>query len=330
MPRAFITGITGQDGSYLAELLLRKGYEVHGLVRRTSLMQRGRLDAIALSDEERARRLLLHYGDLGEAGSLARLIHAIQPDEIYHLGGQSHVRVSFESPEATFDINAQGTLRLLECVRAAGRSVRFYHASSCEIYGRTAVAPQNEQTRFCPVSPYACSKAAAHHLTVCYRESYGLYACNGILFNHESPRRGENFVTWKIARGAAAAKRRGKRLRLGNLDARKDWGYAPEYVEAMWRMLQPEKPADYVVATGEAHSVREFAEAAFAHVGLDWRDWIETDAAQLRPSETGLLVGDASRARAELGWSPKTKFADLVRLMVDAALREVDDGTERP
>jgi len=330
MPRAFITGITGQDGSYLAELLLRKGYEVHGLVRRTSLMQRGRLDAIALSDEERARRLLLHYGDLGEAGSLTRLVHAIQPDEVYHLGGQSHVRVSFESPESTFDINASGTLRLLECLREAGRPVRFYHASSCEIYGQATVAPQNEQTRFAPVSPYACSKAAAHHLTVCYRESYGLYACNGILFNHESPRRGENFVTRKIALGAAAAKLHGKKLRLGNLDARKDWGYAPEYVEAMWLILRQDAPSDYVVATGEAHSVREFAEAAFAHVGLDWRDWVETDSSQFRPSETGLLMGDASRAREKLGWRPKMTFADLVRLMVDAAMREANAGPRRP
>jgi GDPmannose 4,6-dehydratase len=324
MPRAFITGITGQDGSYLTEFLLGKGYEVHGLVRRTSLMQRGRLDALEVPAKDRAERLFLHYGDLGEAGSLARLVHAIQPDEIYHLAGQSHVRVSFESPEATFDINAAGTLRLLECLRESGRPSRFYHASSCEVYGRPESAPQDEATPFRPVSPYACSKAAAHHLTVCYRESYGLFACNGILFNHESPRRGENFVTRKIARGAVAAKRRGEKLRLGNLDARKDWGYAPEYVEAMWKMLQQAKPADYVVATGEAHSVREFAEAAFAQVGLDWREWVETDASQIRPSEVSLLVGNAARARRELGWEARTRFAGLVRVMVDAAAREME------
>ncbi|MCC7519543.1 MAG: GDP-mannose 4,6-dehydratase [Verrucomicrobiae bacterium] len=320
MPRAFITGITGQDGSYLTEFLLRQGYEVHGLVRQTSLMQRGRLDALGVSSEERMKRVFLHYGDLGEAGSLARLVHAIQPDEIYHLGGQSHVRVSFDAPEATFDINASGTLRLLECVREAGRPVRFYHASSCEMYGRPEIAPQDERTPFHPVSPYACSKAAGHFLTVCYRESYGLFACNGILFNHESPRRGENFVTRKIAHGAVAAKLHGAKLRLGNLDARKDWGYAPEYVEAMWKMLQRDLPGDYVVATGEAHSVRQFAEAAFARVGLDWREWVESDPVQFRPSEVGLLVGNASRAEKELGWTPATRFAELVRLMVDAEL----------
>ncbi len=320
--RAFITGITGQDGSYLTELLIRKGYEVHGLVRRTSLTQRGRLDTLDLTPEERRDRLVLHYGDLSEASSLVRIFHKIDPDEIYHLGAQSHVRVSFESPEYTFDINASGTVRLLECIRECGRPVRFYHASTCEMFGRPESSPQNENTPLRPVSPYACAKTASHYLTACYRQSYGIFACNGILFNHESPRRGENFVTRKIACAVAAIKQgRQHKLLLGNTETRKDWGYAPEYVEAMWRMLQHDTPDDYIIATGEAHQVQEFVEVAFEIAGLDWREHVETDPAQIRPAEVGLLVGDASKAARILGWKPHTRFPDLVRLMVEAELK---------
>ncbi len=319
--RAFITGITGQDGSYLTEFLVRKGYEVHGLVRRTSLMQRGRLDALDIDPGLRKERLFLHYGDLSEASGLVRLFHKIQPDEVYHLGAQSHVRVSFESPEYTFDINASGTVRLLECIREGGRPVRFYHASTCEMFGRPETSPQNENTPFRPVSPYACAKTATHFLTACYRESYGIFACNGILFNHESPRRGENFVTRKISRAVAAIKLGLQdKLQLGNVQARKDWGYAPEYVEAMWLMLQRDAPDDYVVATGEAHRVQDFVETAFEAAGLDWREHVETDPAQMRPAEVGLLVGDASKARKALGWSPRTPFRELARLMVESDL----------
>lgn len=320
--RAFITGITGQDGSYLAELLVGKGYEVHGLVRRTSSMVRDRLDHLAVSPEQRKAQIFLHYGDLDETGALSRIFHQIQPDEVYHLGGQSHVRVSFESPEYTFDVNASGTARLLECVRATAKPARFYHASTCEMFGRPATSPQTEETPFHPVSPYGCSKVASHHLTACYRESYGLFACNGILFNHESPRRGENFVTRKIARGVAAIKAgRETKLRLGDTHARKDWGYAPEYVEVMWRMLQLEKPDDFVIATGEAHSVGEFVESAFETVGLDWRKHVETDPAQMRPGEVGLIVGDASKARRVLNWEPRVRFRELVKIMVEAELK---------
>ncbi len=321
--RAFITGITGQDGSYLTELLVQKGYEVHGLVRRTSSMQRGRLDGLVLSPAQRKDQVFLHYGDLGESSALVRLFHKIKPDEVYHLGGQSHVRVSFESPEYTFDINASGTARLLECIRDCGQPVRFYHASTCEMFGRPETSPQNENTPFRPVSPYACSKAASHYLTSCYRDSYGLFACNGILFNHESPRRGENFVTRKIARGVAAIKQgREKILKLGNTDARKDWGYAPEFVAAMWQMLQQDKADDFVIATGEAHSVQEFVETAFQIAGLDWHAHVETDPSQMRPAEVGLIVGDASKARKSLGWEPKTRFQELVRIMVEAELQD--------
>ncbi|MFZ4694191.1 MAG: GDP-mannose 4,6-dehydratase [Verrucomicrobiia bacterium] len=326
MPRAFITGITGQDGSYLTELLVGKGYEVHGLVRQSSARRPPWIVDVAPS----AGRPILHEGDLADGSGLARLIHEIRPDEIYHLGGQSHVHASFDSPEHTFNINASGTARLLECVREEKLPARFYHASTCEMYGRVETAPQDERTPFHPVSPYACSKTASHHLTVCYRESYGLFACSGILFNHESPRRGEGFVTRKIARGAVAAKLHGKKLRLGNLDTRKDWGYAPEYVEAMWRMLQQPKPVDYVVATGEAHSVREFTEAAFARLGLDWREFVETDPTQVRPSEVGLLVGNAARAKKDLGWEANTRFDGLVAIMVDAALREMEGASANP
>ncbi len=320
--RAFITGITGQDGSYLTELLIGKGYEVHGLVRRTSLMQRERLDHLSLTATQRKEQLFLHYGDLGESSGLVRIFHKIKPDEVYHLGGQSHVRVSFESPEYTFDINASGTLKLLECIRDFGEPVRFYHASTCEMYGRPNVSPQNEETPFYPVSPYACAKAASHFLTACYRESYGIFACNGILYNHESPRRGENFVTRKIARGVAAIKGGlQEKIKLGNLQTRKDWGYAPEYVEAMWRMLQHDKPGDYIVATGEAHCVQEFVEAAFQVAGMDWQKYVETDPSQIRPTEVGLLVGDASKAKKILRWEPRVRFRDLVKMMVEAELK---------
>lgn len=321
--RAFITGITGQDGSYLVELLISKGYEVHGLVRRTSLMQRGRLDELKLDPTAQKEQLFLHYGDLEESSGLVRLFHKIQPDEIYHLGGQSHVRVSFESPESTFEVNATGTLRLLECIRDFGKAVRFYNASTCEMYGCPKVSPQNENTPFSPVSPYACAKVASHFLTACYRDSYGLFTCNGILFNHESPRRGENFVTRKIASGVAAIKKGlQKKLKLGNLGVHKDWGYAPEYVEAMWCILQSEKPTDYVIATGEAHSVQEFVEAAFNVVDLDWKDHVEQDLTQIRPKEVGLLVGKATKAKKILGWEPKVRFRELVQIMVEAEMKK--------
>lgn len=320
--RAFITGITGQDGSYLTELLIAKGYEVHGLVRRTSMMQRERLDEFKFAPSFPRDRLSLHYGDLGDVTGLVRIFHRIEPDEIYHLAGQSHVRISFEAPEYTFDINTTGTLHLLECLRDFKKPVRLYHASSSEMFGRPDASPQNETTPFRPVSPYACSKVAAHFMTACYRKSYGIFACNGILYNHESPRRGENFVTRKIARGVAAiARKRQAKLMLGNLEASRDWGYAPEYVEAMWRMLQHDRPDDYVIATGEAHSVREFVEEAFQVVGLNWRDHVETDPGQMRPTEAGSLVGDASKAKRTLGWEPRVRFHELVKLMVEAELK---------
>jgi GDPmannose 4,6-dehydratase len=320
--RAFITGITGQDGSYLTELLISKGYEVHGLVRRTSLMHRERLDGLRGDPSFPKERLFLHYGDLGDATGLVRIFHRVEPDEIYHLAGQSHVRISFEAPEHTFDINTTGTIHLLECLRDFKKPVRLYHASSSEMFGCPSGPPQNEETPFRPVSPYACAKVAAHFMTACYRRCYGIYACNGILYNHESPRRGENFVTRKIAKGVAAiARKRLAKLRLGNLDARRDWGYAPEYVEAMWRMLQQEQPDDYVIATGESHSVREFAEEAFKVVGLDWREYVEMDASQMRPVEAGLLVGDPSKAKRVLGWASKVRFQELVKLMVEAEVK---------
>jgi GDPmannose 4,6-dehydratase len=325
--RALITGITGQDGSYLTELLVSKGYEVHGLVRRTSSMQRARLDHLNLSEEEKKARVHLHYGDLAETAALNRLFHTVQPDEVYHLGGQSHVRVSFDAPETTFDVNASGCLRLLECIREVEKPTRFYHASTCEVFGRPSESPQNENTRFHPVSPYACSKAASHFLTTCYRESYAIFACNGILYNHESPRRGENFVTRKIARSVAAIKKGVQdKIQLGNLEVKKDWGYAPEYVEAMWLMLQQDQPDDYIIATGEAHSVGEFVQRAFKRAGLDWRKYVETDPHQIRPSEVGLLVGNADKAQKKLGWKPATRFNELVDLMVDFEIQALEEN----
>jgi GDPmannose 4,6-dehydratase len=317
--KALITGITGQDGSYLAELLLSKGYEVNGIIRRASTFNTGRLDAIYADPHLGKSRLFLHYGDLSDASGLARLMRKIQPDEIYNLAAQSHVRVSFDSPEYTTDITATGTVRLLEAVRETGIKPRFYQASSSEMYGKVREIPQTEKTPFYPRSPYGCAKVFSYWATVNFRESYGLHASNGILFNHESPRRGETFVTRKITRAVAHIRAgRQKTLFLGNLDAKRDWGYAKEYVEAMWLMLQQPKPDDYVVATGETHSVREFLELAFAHGGLSWKKHVKIDPRYFRPAEVDVLIGDYSKARRKLGWKPKTKFADLARLMVDA------------
>lgn len=317
--KALITGITGQDGSYLAELLLSKGYEVHGIVRRASSFNRRRLEAIYEDPKMREVRLFLHYGDLGESGSLSRLLHSIQPDEVYNLAAQSHVRVSFDAPEYTLDIGGTGTLRLLEAIHQTGLRPRFYQASSSEMYGKVREIPQTELTPFHPRSPYAVAKVCAYWATVNYRESYGMHASNGILFNHESPRRGESFVTRKITMGVAqiAAGLQDK-LALGNLDAKRDWGYAGEYVEAMWLMLQQSEPDDYVIATGETHSVREFLEEAFALVGLNWEKHVVLDPRYIRPAEVDILVGDATKARQKLGWQAKIKFKELVKLMVTA------------
>ncbi len=317
--KALITGITGQDGSYLAELLLGKGYEVHGLVRRASTFNTGRLDPI-YSDPHSDKTLLhLHYGDLSDASALARLIGSIHPEEVYNLAAQSHVRVSFDSPEYTTDITATGTVRLLEAIRETGIQPRFYQASSSEMYGQVREVPQSESTPFHPRSPYGCAKVYSYWITVNYRESYGMHASNGILFNHESPRRGETFVTRKITRAVAHIQAGlQEKLYLGNLDAKRDWGFAKEYVEAMWLMLQQERPDDYVIATGETHSIREFLELAFSHVGLAWQKYVEIDPRYYRPAEVDLLIGDSSKAKRQLGWEARTRFADLARLMVDA------------
>jgi GDPmannose 4,6-dehydratase len=319
MKKALLTGITGQDGSYLAELLLSKGYEVHGIIRRASTFNTGRLDPIYEDPHAGQGRLTLHYGDVADASALARLIGRIQPEEVYNLAAQSHVRVSFDSPEYTADITGTGTVRLLEAIRETGIRPRFYQASSSEMFGLVQQVPQTERTPFYPRSPYGCAKVYSYWITVNYRESYGLHASNGILFNHESPRRGETFVTRKITRAVAHIKAGlQEKLYLGNLDARRDWGYAKEYVEAMWLMLQQEKGDDYVVATNEAHSVREFLDAAFGHAGLDWHKHVEIDPRYNRPTEVDLLIGDYSKAKRQLGWEPKTRFEDLVKLMVDA------------
>ena len=324
--KALITGITGQDGSYLAELLLNKGYEVHGIKRRSSSFNTSRIDEVLPDWHERDARLLLHFADLADSTSLIKLLYRLQPDEIYHLGAQSHVRVSFEIPEYTGEITALGTTRLLEAIRETGIKTKFYQASSSEMFGKASEIPQRETTPFWPRSPYACAKVYAHWTTVNYREGYGLFACNGILFNHESPRRGETFVSRKITR-AVARIRAGveNKLYLGNLEAKRDWGYAPEYVEAMWRMMQRDKPEDFVVATGETHSVREFVETAFEHAGLDWERCVEIDPRYFRPTEVDVLLGDASKAERELDWKPKVKFHDLVRLMVDADWKLLQD-----
>src|SRR5579862_7191312 len=327
--KALITGVTGQDGSYLAELLLAKGYEVHGLIRRASTFNTGRLEGIYSDPHDSKSRLFLHYGDLSDASGLSRLLGKIQPEELYNLAAQSHVRVSFDSPEYTTDITATGAVRLLEAIRETGLNPRFYQASSSEMYGRVREIPQSEETPFYPRSPYGCAKVYAYWITVNYRESYNLHASNGILFNHESPRRGETFVTRKITRAVAHIQAGLQdKLYLGNLDAKRDWGFAKEYVEAMWLMLQQDKPDDYVVATNETHSIREFLDLAFEHVKLDWKKHVEIDPRYFRPAEVDLLVGDYSKAKEQLGWEPKTRFADLVKLMVDADIKLLKDHRE--
>lgn len=321
MKRALITGITGQDGSYLAELLLDKGYEVHGIIRRASTFNTDRIDHIYRDPHDPEARLFLHYGDLTDGTGLRRILEKVQPDEVYNLAAQSHVKVSFEQPEYTADVVATGTLRLLEALRdyikVSGREVRFYQAGSSEMFGASP-PPQNEKTPFYPRSPYAASKVAAYWYAVNYREAYGMFICNGILFNHESLRRGETFVTRKITRAATRIKLGLQdKLYLGNLDARRDWGYAGDYVEAMWLMLQQDEPDDYVIATGESHSVREFLEEAFGLLGLDWRQYVEIDPRYFRPTEVEFLLGDATKARQKLGWKPKVTFKELVKMMVE-------------
>ncbi len=323
---ALITGITGQDGSYLSEFLLEQGYEVHGIIRRTSTFNTDRIDHLYGDVHDPDTRLFLHYGDLTDGTTLRRVLEQVQPVEIYNLGAQSHVRVSFDSPEYTVDSVGLGTLRLLEAVRdyqqRTGIQVRFYQAGSSEMYGLVQEVPQKETTPFYPRSPYACAKVYAHWQTVNYRESYNLFACNGILFNHESPRRGETFVTRKITRAVARiVAGQQKKIYMGNLDAKRDWGYAKDYVRAMWLMLQQEAPDDYVVATGETYSVREFLDLAFGYVNLDWQAYIEFDERYLRPAEVELLIGDPSKAKAKLGWAPSVTFEELVYLMVEADLK---------
>ena len=323
LARALITGITGQDGSYLAELLLDKGYEVHGLIRRSSSFNTQRIDHLYQDPHETPTRLFLHYADLTDSSSLIGHLHRIKPDEVYNLGAQSHVKVSFEMPEFTAETAAMGTLRMLEAVRTADWSIRFYQAGSSEMYGKVLESPQSERTPFNPRSPYAISKVFAHYMTIDYREAYGLHASNGILFNHESPRRGGTFVTRKVTRGVAAIlKGEQQHLFLGNLRAKRDWGYAKEYVDAMWRILQQPEPDDFVIATGEMHTVREFCEVAFGLVDLDWEKYVRVDEAYFRPTEVDELCGDASKARDVLGWEPATKFRDLVRIMLQADLAE--------
>ncbi|MHC4470153.1 MAG: GDP-mannose 4,6-dehydratase [Planctomycetota bacterium] len=319
--RALITGITGQDGSYLAELLLEKGYEVHGVLRRSSSFNTARIDHLYRDPHEKGVRLRLHYGDLLDFASLERVLEEVKPDEIYHLGAQSHVRVSFDQPVFTADVDALGSVRLLEAIRRSGLSVRLYNASSSEMFGASP-PPQNEETPFRPRSPYGCSKVMAFHQVANYREAYGLFAVNGILFNHESPRRGETFVTRKVTRAATRIKLGlQEELFLGNLDAQRDWGWAADYVVAMWRMLQQDRPDDFVIATGESHTVRELCELAFDTVDLDWRDHVKTDARYLRPTEVEHLRGDAAKAVRILGWEPTVLFPEMVRRMVEADLR---------
>jgi len=329
MKKAFITGITGQDGSYLAELLLSKGYEVHGLIRRASTFNTKRIDHLYRDPHNGGQvQLHLHYGDLANAGTIGDLIYNIRPDEIYHLAAQSHVRVSFDLPEYTGDITGLGVIRILEAIRRSGIPARFYQASSSEMFGSTK-PPQNEATPFAPQSPYAAAKVYAYWLTRNYRQGYSLFASNGILFNHESPRRGETFVTRKITRAVAAIKAgRQSTLYMGNLDARRDWGYAPDYVAAMWKMLQLDHADDFVIGTGESHSVREFLDEAFRYVGLDWQEYVKIDPRYFRPTEVDYLMADASKARSTLEWEPRIYFRDLVRIMVDADLEVL--GLEAP
>jgi GDPmannose 4,6-dehydratase len=324
--KALVTGITGQDGSYLAELLLEKGYEVHGIIRRASTFNTSRLDDIYSDPHYPKTQLHLHYGDLSDGSNLARLLGKIQPDEVYNLAAQSHVRVSFDAPEYTADITGTGTVRLLEAIREIGIKPRFYQASSSEMYGLVQEVPQKETTPFYPRSPYGCAKVYSYWVTVNYRESYGMHASNGILFNHESPRRGETFVTRKITRAAAHIKLGLQdKLFLGNLDSKRDWGYAKEYVEAMWLMLQQPEGDDYVVATNETHTIRECLEVAFARLDLDWKKYVEIDPRYYRPAEVDLLIGDYSKAKQKLGWEPKTTFKGLIELMTDADLKLLQD-----
>jgi GDPmannose 4,6-dehydratase len=326
--KALITGITGQDGSYLAEFLLEKGYEVHGIIRRASTFNTERIDHLYQDPHINGVQLFLHYGDIADSTNLIKLLYRLQPEEIYHLAAQSHVRVSFDIPEYTGDVTGLGTVRILEAIRETGLKTKFYQASSSEMYGKVQEVPQRETTPFYPRSPYGAAKVYSYWLTVNYRESYGIFACNGILFNHESPRRGETFVTRKVTRGAARIKAGLEdKLYLGNLDAKRDWGYAKEYVEAMWLMLQQEEPDDYVVATGETHSVRELLEEAFSYVGLDWHKHVEIDPRYYRPAEVVLLIGDPTKAKRQLGWEAKTKFKYLVRLMVDADMETAEKET---
>ena len=325
MKKALITGITGQDGSYLTEFLLNKGYEVHGIIRRSSSFNTSRIDHLYNDKKLYNQKLFLHYGDLGDSSSLCRIIEKTTPDEIYNLGAQSHVKVSFDIPEYSSDIDAIGTCRILDAIRDTRIKTKFYQASSSEMFGKVQAVPQNESTPFYPRSPYGCAKLYSHWLTVNYRESYGIFACSGILFNHESPRRGQTFVTRKITCGIAEilAKKIDK-IHLGNLDAKRDWGFAGDYVEAMWLMLQQPSPDDYVIATGETHSVREFLEEAFGIVGLDWQKYVEIDPKYFRPAEVDLLIGDSSKAKEKLGWEPKVKFKDLVKMMVEADIKNAN------
>ncbi|MBV9128912.1 MAG: GDP-mannose 4,6-dehydratase [Verrucomicrobia bacterium] len=321
MKRALITGITGQDGSYLADLLLSKGYEVHGIIRRASTFNTARIDHLYQDSHVHGVHLFLHYGDLSDSVHLVKLLYELQPDEVYNLGAQSHVRVSFEIPEYTADITGVGTIRILEAIRESGIGPRFYQASSSEMYGKVQEVPQTETTPFWPRSPYGAAKVFSYWATINYREGYGLHASNGILFNHESPRRGETFVTRKISRAVARIKLGSNELLyLGNLEAKRDWGYAPEYVEGMWLMLQQDEPDDYVLATNETHSVREFVEHAFAHVDLDWKEYVRYDKRYERPAEVDLLIGNPAKAKKQLGWEPKVLFKELVHILVDADL----------
>jgi len=319
--KALITGVTGQDGSYLAEFLLSKGYEVHGIIRRASTFNTKRIDHIIVDHHDPTARFFFYYGDLSDSEQISNIIYNVKPDEIYHLGAQSHVKVSFEMPEYTGNVTALGTTRILEAIRRSGNEIKFYQASSSEMFG-SASPPQSEETPFRPRSPYACAKVYAYWMTINYREGYNIFACNGILFNHESPRRGETFVTRKVTRAIAniLAKKQEK-LYLGNLESMRDWGFAPEYVEMMWKILQNDKPEDFVIGTGEAHSVREFVEEAFSYAGLNWEEYVEIDPMYFRPTEPETLIADASKAEKKLGWKPKIKFEDLVKIMVDADMR---------
>jgi len=330
MKRALITGITGQDGSYLADLLLEKGYEVHGIIRRASTFNTSRIDHLYADPHVNGVRMFLHYGDLSDSVNLVKLLYALKPDEIYHLGAQSHVRVSFDIPDYTSDVTGVGTIRILEAIREAGLRSRFFQASSSEMFGKAQQVPQTETTSFWPRSPYGVAKVFSYWATVNYRESYGLCASNGIMFNHESPRRGETFVTRKISRAVAAIKHGlQKELFLGNLDAKRDWGYAPEYVEGVWRILQTGEGDDFILATGESHTVREFVETAFGYANLDWKEFVKHDPRYERPAEVDVLLGDASKAKNILDWEPRVRFNELVRIMVDTDMNLLSRNTPR-